>query len=141
MSDLAIELRSTLTCPACGAFAAETMPTDACQYFADCPACGAVFEAQGRRLLRLLLLCRRALPADPGGAGERRDRVLLRAGRPWLTTAKRARTPAPRIGRATGARWPACGVHQSVAGCQPRHCPTLNYAGAPWAAKVGKDLG
>ena len=47
MSDLAIERRSTLTCPACGAFTAETMPTAACQYFADCPACGAAI----RRLL------------------------------------------------------------------------------------------
>ena len=36
--------RSTLTCPACGARATETMPTDACQYFYDCPACAAVLK-------------------------------------------------------------------------------------------------
>lgn len=44
MSAMMIELRSTLTCPACGARATETMPTDACQYFYDCPACGAVLK-------------------------------------------------------------------------------------------------
>ncbi|HZZ69787.1 MAG TPA: GDCCVxC domain-containing (seleno)protein [Phenylobacterium sp.] len=37
-------LRSTLTCPACGARTTETMPTDACQYFYDCPACGTVLK-------------------------------------------------------------------------------------------------
>ncbi len=36
--------RSTLTCPACGARTTETMPTDACQYFYDCPACAAVLK-------------------------------------------------------------------------------------------------
>ena len=34
------ELRSTLTCPACGHQATETMPIDACQFFYDCRACG-----------------------------------------------------------------------------------------------------
>jgi len=34
-------LTSTLTCPNCGGSAAETMPTDACVFFWDCPACGA----------------------------------------------------------------------------------------------------
>ncbi|HEY1751602.1 MAG TPA: GDCCVxC domain-containing (seleno)protein [Caulobacteraceae bacterium] len=38
-ADLA--LVSTLTCPECGAQAAETMPTDACWFFYDCGACGA----------------------------------------------------------------------------------------------------
>jgi hypothetical protein len=33
-------LQSTLTCPACGAARVETMPTDACRYFYDCPSCG-----------------------------------------------------------------------------------------------------
>jgi hypothetical protein len=37
-------LRSTLTCPRCGAQATETMPIDACQYFYDCPGCGAVLR-------------------------------------------------------------------------------------------------
>ena len=35
------ELRSTITCPGCGHQAAETMPTDFCQYFYDCNGCGA----------------------------------------------------------------------------------------------------
>lgn len=37
-------LQSTLTCPACGRQSTETMPTDACQYFYDCPGCGAVLK-------------------------------------------------------------------------------------------------
>jgi hypothetical protein len=37
-------LKSTLTCPACGARTTETMPTDACQYFYDCPGCGTVLK-------------------------------------------------------------------------------------------------
>ena len=39
-----IERRSTLTCPGCGHQEAETMPTDACQYFYDCKGCGAVLK-------------------------------------------------------------------------------------------------
>lgn len=35
-----IELASTLTCPACGTRATETMPNDACQYIYDCRGCG-----------------------------------------------------------------------------------------------------
>jgi len=31
---------STLTCPACGFTATETMPTDACRFFYDCRGCG-----------------------------------------------------------------------------------------------------
>ena len=34
-----IELQSTLTCPKCGHQKAETMPTDACQFFYECEAC------------------------------------------------------------------------------------------------------
>jgi hypothetical protein len=33
-------LTSTITCPACGHQAAETMPTNACQFFYDCAGCG-----------------------------------------------------------------------------------------------------
>lgn len=39
MSEVA--LRSTVTCPACLGRTQEEMPTDACLYFWDCPACGA----------------------------------------------------------------------------------------------------
>jgi hypothetical protein len=38
------ELQSTLTCPECTVRTTEMMPTDACQYFYDCPACGAVLK-------------------------------------------------------------------------------------------------
>ncbi len=37
-------LRSTLTCPHCGHQATETMPTDACRFFYDCPACGELLR-------------------------------------------------------------------------------------------------
>jgi hypothetical protein len=33
-------LESTITCPSCGYQQTEMMPTDACQYFWDCPKCG-----------------------------------------------------------------------------------------------------
>jgi hypothetical protein len=39
-----ILLTSNLTCPACGHTTAETMPTDACQWFYDCPNCAAVLK-------------------------------------------------------------------------------------------------
>ena len=35
----AIQTRSTLTCPHCGFRSTETMPTDACLYFHECPGC------------------------------------------------------------------------------------------------------
>lgn len=34
-----MQLLSTLTCPACGQATTETMPTNACQFFFECPAC------------------------------------------------------------------------------------------------------
>ena len=38
------QLVSTLTCPSCGGASAETMPTDACQFFYDCRHCGEVLR-------------------------------------------------------------------------------------------------
>lgn len=40
-----IILESTLTCPECGHKVRETMSQNACQYFYDCPGCGAVLKA------------------------------------------------------------------------------------------------
>ena len=34
-------LESTITCPHCGNGKTETMPTNACVFFWDCPRCGA----------------------------------------------------------------------------------------------------
>ena len=34
-------LQSIITCPECGQRTTETMPTDACVFFYDCPACHA----------------------------------------------------------------------------------------------------
>lgn len=39
-----IELKSTLTCPECGHRVTNSMPTDACQYFFDCPGCGKLLK-------------------------------------------------------------------------------------------------
>ncbi|HVL20514.1 MAG TPA: GDCCVxC domain-containing (seleno)protein [Amaricoccus sp.] len=38
------DLRSNLTCPNCGARHAETMPTESCQWFYECGACGALLR-------------------------------------------------------------------------------------------------
>jgi hypothetical protein len=32
-------LQSTIRCPACGASTTERMPTDACQFYYECPSC------------------------------------------------------------------------------------------------------
>ncbi len=37
-------LRSTITCPACGAESQEDMPTDACVVFYACKACGKLLR-------------------------------------------------------------------------------------------------
>lgn len=39
-----ILLQTTITCPLCGHRKAETMPTNACQYFYDCDGCHAVLK-------------------------------------------------------------------------------------------------
>ncbi|GLK53939.1 MULTISPECIES: GDCCVxC domain-containing (seleno)protein [Alphaproteobacteria] len=45
MSDRQIETKSTLTCPQCGSVHHDlSMPADACQYFWDCPSCGALIK-------------------------------------------------------------------------------------------------
>lgn len=36
-----VQLDSTITCPKCSAATRVRMPTDACQYFWECPDCGA----------------------------------------------------------------------------------------------------
>ena len=41
-----VTLESTLTCPECGHCRAETMPTDACQWFYECTQCHAVLKPQ-----------------------------------------------------------------------------------------------
>ena len=44
MADDVLELISEITCPHCNHRQAETMPTDACQFFYDCAGCGAVLR-------------------------------------------------------------------------------------------------
>ncbi|MCG6962480.1 MAG: hypothetical protein LJE95_04355 [Acidobacteria bacterium] len=35
---------STITCPRCGGCSTETMPTDACVFFYQCPHCQAMLQ-------------------------------------------------------------------------------------------------
>src|SRR5690625_1589043 len=37
-------LDSTITCPECDSATRVRMPTDACQFFWECPACGALLK-------------------------------------------------------------------------------------------------
>jgi hypothetical protein len=37
-------LTSTITCPECGCSREEEMPTDACTWFWECPACGVLLK-------------------------------------------------------------------------------------------------
>jgi hypothetical protein len=39
-----LQLDSTITCPKCGSKTHAHMPTDACQFFWECPACGALLK-------------------------------------------------------------------------------------------------
>jgi hypothetical protein len=42
-----MQLVSTITCPACGHRAPETMPTNACVFFYVCKGCGIRFKPRG----------------------------------------------------------------------------------------------
>jgi hypothetical protein len=37
---VSVAVQSVLTCPSCGMESEESMPTDACLFFWNCPACG-----------------------------------------------------------------------------------------------------
>lgn len=39
-----VTAKSTLTCPLCGHAKAETMPTDACQWFYECEQCHTMLK-------------------------------------------------------------------------------------------------
>ena len=39
-----MQLVSTLTCPRCGHRTTETMPTNACIHFHECPGCGTMLK-------------------------------------------------------------------------------------------------
>jgi hypothetical protein len=66
MRDLVLE--SVLTCPKCAFASAESMSTDACQFFYECKGCGAVLKPQSRRLLRVLFLWLREMSPHSGEA-------------------------------------------------------------------------
>ncbi len=44
MSEAKLQLQSNVSCPVCGHFEAEMMPTDACLYFYECKGCGALIR-------------------------------------------------------------------------------------------------
>ncbi|MBE0453292.1 GDCCVxC domain-containing (seleno)protein [Roseovarius autotrophicus] len=44
MPDADIRLDSDLTCPDCGSVERLTMPSDTCQWFHTCTACGALLR-------------------------------------------------------------------------------------------------
>jgi hypothetical protein len=56
---------SVIHCPACRIESAAPMPQDACLYFWDCPACKTRCEAEGGRLLRVLLLRLASMSVPP----------------------------------------------------------------------------
>lgn len=39
-----VEAYSTITCPECGDQSKNLMPTNACQFYYDCEACGALLK-------------------------------------------------------------------------------------------------
>jgi hypothetical protein len=39
-----IALESIITCPECGHYEKETMPTDACQFFYECKGCRVILK-------------------------------------------------------------------------------------------------
>jgi len=39
-----LQRNSDLTCPACGDTTTQAMPEDACVFFFDCAACGAILQ-------------------------------------------------------------------------------------------------
>ena len=43
-ASLTVRLQSLITCPACGFSREETMPTDACQFYWECPSCKALIR-------------------------------------------------------------------------------------------------
>ena len=57
-----MQLVSTITCPACGHRASETMPTDACMFLLCVQVLRDTPQAQGKGLLRILLLRGRPCP-------------------------------------------------------------------------------
>ncbi len=63
-------LESLLTCPVCGHAEVLTMPTDACQWFYECPACKSLLKPKTGNCCVFCSYGKRALSADPGGAGE-----------------------------------------------------------------------
>ncbi|WP_286670460.1 GDCCVxC domain-containing (seleno)protein [Fodinibius salsisoli] len=43
-ADKHIKLKSTISCPECRHESTETMPTNSCQYFWECPNCSEVLR-------------------------------------------------------------------------------------------------
>src|SRR5580704_17100065 len=61
-------LESTITRPNCGTAKAETMPTDACQFFFDCIGCGELLRPKPGD--RCVFCSYGSIPCPPIQAGE-----------------------------------------------------------------------
>jgi hypothetical protein len=79
-------LKATLRCPQCGAGSVETMPTDACLYFWECPNCHVmvkpkpgdccVFCSYGTALCPPRVSAMREKPGDKPGEHSRNQTRL-----------------------------------------------------------------
>jgi hypothetical protein len=69
--DTAINLQSTITCPACGHRKEETMPTDACQFFYQCDNCQTVLKPKSGDCC--VYCSYGTVPCPPIQAGEKGD--------------------------------------------------------------------
>ncbi|MBP1094415.1 hypothetical protein JOE50_004945 [Bradyrhizobium japonicum] len=60
-----MQTQSVITCPVCHHASAETMPTDACQFFYDCKGCGARLKPKSGDCCVFLFVRIGPLSADP----------------------------------------------------------------------------
>jgi hypothetical protein len=72
-----MQLFSTITCPAFGDRASETMPTYACVFFYVCKGCGVRLKPKEGDCCVFCSYGDPSLSADSGKAGERREYRLL----------------------------------------------------------------
>jgi len=66
---LPMQLESTLTCPHCGATSTETMPTDFCQWFYECPSCRVLMRPKPGDCCVFCSYGSAQCPPKQGGAG------------------------------------------------------------------------
>ncbi|MEH2512473.1 rRNA maturation endonuclease Nob1 [Nitrobacteraceae bacterium AZCC 1564] len=75
MPDTTLVLESTITCPNCGHRATEIMQADACQYFYECKACGALLKPKPGDCCVFCSYGTVPCPPVQAGGGEASDRM------------------------------------------------------------------